>query len=285
MLANEFKSKALEKKGDSMGAIKYYKKAQLLKDSLKTLTNVPKTTEVLLNNQQQKLTKSKQGFLSALDKRNKIILGVLFLAVLILIFSLYFYRRYKNRLKFLEKTQKSLTKSLNHAVEQRDFLNRQITSSSANLAINTDVLLKIGELLNKLSTKISSEGDKNSIKDTQHLINDTLELNRMWDSFFVHFEEVHPKYIENLKTNYNLSLSELRLCAFIKMNLSYKEIGQILNITQSSLHVTVHRLKKKFYYFDDCVICPSYTGTYAIEIPIKKIMHLLKKYNTNPILS
>ncbi|MBP2831472.1 DUF3298 domain-containing protein [Aquimarina sp. U1-2] len=33
------------------------------------------------------------------------------------------------------------------------------------------------------------------------------------------------------------------------------------------------------YYFDDCVICPSYTGTYSIKIPIQRIMHVLKKYN------
>ncbi len=39
------------------------------------------------------------------------------------------------------------------------------------------------------------------------------------------------------------------------------------------------------YYFDDCVICPSYTGTYSIEVPIKKILHLLKKYNDRPIIS
>ncbi len=36
------------------------------------------------------------------------------------------------------------------------------------------------------------------------------------------------------------------------------------------------------YYFDDCVICPSYTGTYSVEIPIKKIMHLIKKFNYHP---
>ncbi|WP_082832499.1 RsiV family protein [Aquimarina aggregata] len=36
------------------------------------------------------------------------------------------------------------------------------------------------------------------------------------------------------------------------------------------------------YYFDDCVICPSYTGTYSIEIPITAIMHLIKKYNAPP---
>ncbi len=39
------------------------------------------------------------------------------------------------------------------------------------------------------------------------------------------------------------------------------------------------------FYFDDCVICPSYTGTYAIEIPISKIMHVLKKYNDPPEVS
>ncbi|PKV48312.1 uncharacterized protein DUF3298 [Aquimarina sp. MAR_2010_214] len=38
------------------------------------------------------------------------------------------------------------------------------------------------------------------------------------------------------------------------------------------------------FYFDDCVICPSYTGTYSIEIPIKDIMHLIKKYNDRPII-
>ncbi len=36
------------------------------------------------------------------------------------------------------------------------------------------------------------------------------------------------------------------------------------------------------YYFDDCVICPSYTGTYSIKIPIKAIAHLIRKYNDAP---
>ncbi|WP_103069407.1 RsiV family protein [Aquimarina sediminis] len=39
------------------------------------------------------------------------------------------------------------------------------------------------------------------------------------------------------------------------------------------------------FYFDDCIICPSYTGTYSIEIPIKDIMHLIKKYNNLPKIS
>ncbi|WP_234859333.1 RsiV family protein [Aquimarina aquimarini] len=39
------------------------------------------------------------------------------------------------------------------------------------------------------------------------------------------------------------------------------------------------------FYFDDCIVCPSYTGTYSIQIPIKDIMHLIKKYNNTPGVS
>lgn len=38
------------------------------------------------------------------------------------------------------------------------------------------------------------------------------------------------------------------------------------------------------FYFDDCIICPSYTGTYSIEIPITSMMHLIKKYNKKPLI-
>ncbi|AXT58213.1 DUF3298 domain-containing protein [Aquimarina sp. AD1] len=38
------------------------------------------------------------------------------------------------------------------------------------------------------------------------------------------------------------------------------------------------------FYFDDCIICPSYTGTYAIEVPINDVIHLIKKYNNKPLI-
>lgn len=38
------------------------------------------------------------------------------------------------------------------------------------------------------------------------------------------------------------------------------------------------------FYFDDCIICPSYTGTYSIKIPLEKLLPVLKKYKINPLL-
>lgn len=38
------------------------------------------------------------------------------------------------------------------------------------------------------------------------------------------------------------------------------------------------------FYFDDCVMCPSYTGTYSIEIPLVDLLSVLKKYDLNPLV-
>ena len=38
------------------------------------------------------------------------------------------------------------------------------------------------------------------------------------------------------------------------------------------------------YFFDDCVICPSYTGTYSIKIPLQMLMPVLRKYKKNPLI-
>lgn len=38
------------------------------------------------------------------------------------------------------------------------------------------------------------------------------------------------------------------------------------------------------FYFDDCVICPSYTGTYSIQIPLTRLLPVLRKYKRNPLI-
>jgi hypothetical protein len=38
------------------------------------------------------------------------------------------------------------------------------------------------------------------------------------------------------------------------------------------------------FYFDDCIICPSYTGTYSIQLPLLDLLSVLKKYDLNPLV-
>lgn len=38
------------------------------------------------------------------------------------------------------------------------------------------------------------------------------------------------------------------------------------------------------YFFDDCVICPSYTGTFSVSIPLQLLKPVLKQHNSNPLI-
>lgn len=38
------------------------------------------------------------------------------------------------------------------------------------------------------------------------------------------------------------------------------------------------------YYFDDCVVCPSYTGSYSVRIPLEDLLPVLKRYDVNPLV-
>lgn len=38
------------------------------------------------------------------------------------------------------------------------------------------------------------------------------------------------------------------------------------------------------YYFDDCVVCPSYTGSYSVRIPLEELLSVLKRYDVNPLV-
>ena len=74
------------------------------------------------------------------------------------------------------------------------------------------------------------------------------ELNSSGSVDFDHiFVEVHPKFFDNLLTDFpDLTRSDLRLCAYLKMNLNSKEIARINNITVNGVKAARKRLRKKF---------------------------------------
>lgn len=68
----------------------------------------------------------------------------------------------------------------------------------------------------------------------------------VFGSFFSEFEKVHPDFNEHLQQLIaGITAHELKLCALIRMRLSAKEIGGILNISPSSVNTARYRLRKK----------------------------------------
>ncbi|MGQ1891943.1 hypothetical protein ACT29H_16000 [Thermophagus sp. OGC60D27] len=64
--------------------------------------------------------------------------------------------------------------------------------------------------------------------------------------FYSNFEKIYPNFSQSLKKICpEISSNEIKLCALIRLNLSSKEIGQLLNITQGSVNKARYRLRKK----------------------------------------
>ena len=71
-------------------------------------------------------------------------------------------------------------------------------------------------------------------------------LNENWGKFKLHFEQLHPNFFDELKAkNDKLTTGELRLSAYLHLNLSTKEIAALLNILPTSVKQAKSRLNKK----------------------------------------
>ncbi len=83
-------------------------------------------------------------------------------------------------------------------------------------------------------------------------IDQGMNLDSDWDDFKIHFEKVHHNFFKRLSNTYqNLTPNELKLCAYLRVNLSSKEICQLLNITQDAINKRRQRLRKKIKINED----------------------------------
>ncbi len=239
------KGKLLEQKGDSMAAVKYFYASEQIKDSLLGRQNPAKSHSVLLEYKDEQHKKELSGFKSILAQKNYIIFLIIFLLILTGSISYFVINKYRFRLLKSNDLRLELEAALDEEKETKDYMNRKLTSSSAFIASNTDVLKETNNLLEKIKTSIRAEDLSNDVNQIQRQIEEKLTLDEAWDSFFHHFNEVHPQFLKSLPSKSDLSKTELKLCSFLKMNLTIKEISELMNISSSSLRVTTHRIKKK----------------------------------------
>lgn len=118
---------------------------------------------------------------------------------------------------------------------------REITSYSLQLASKNQALSQVVDILKEFpdADKLMKKRIKNTIKDNQQTDND-------WDDFLLHFNKVHPLFFEKMHGIYpDISQHELRLAAYIRLNLSIKQIAQMLNVTPESIKTSRYRLRKK----------------------------------------
>lgn len=140
----------------------------------------------------------------------------------------------------LEKNEKEIIKLQNEKLEQEVLLKKkELANTSMHLMEKSDTLTKIKERVSRLS-------ETNDIKSITDLIKDAEKINANWEVFAAHFDELNDDFLNKLKKQYpQLTTSDLKVCAYIKLNLTTKEISQLLNITVRGVEVSRYRIRKK----------------------------------------
>ncbi|NML37827.1 transcriptional regulator [Chitinophaga sp. G-6-1-13] len=155
----------------------------------------------------------------------------------------------QKRLKYihhleLEKNEKEIIKLQNEKLAQEILLKKkELANTSMHLMEKADTLTKIKEKVSRLNHETNSDNDIKSITD---LIKDTEKINANWDAFAAHFDELNDGFLNKLKKQYpQLTNTDLKMCTYIKLNLTTKEVSQLLNITVRGVEVSRYRIRKK----------------------------------------
>lgn len=144
----------------------------------------------------------------------------------------------------IEKNEKEIIRLQNEKLANEvTFKNRELADSAMHLVERSDALEKVKDTLQKLYKNDVTNTD---LKRAIHLMNDIERSNTDWDRFSASFDEINNDFLKNLKTKYPvLTHNDLKLCAYLQLNLSSKEISQLLNISLRGVEISRYRLRKK----------------------------------------
>jgi len=129
--------------------------------------------------------------------------------------------------------------------EELEFKNRE-------LAANVMTMLKKNEVLTTLSEKLleaESKAVKNETKETINHISQELQKTQdteLWEEFDKRFKQVNNKFYSKLfKIAPDITPKEQRICALLKMNMSTKDIADLMTIEPKTIDNTRYKIRKK----------------------------------------
>ncbi|MBE9469085.1 MAG: tetratricopeptide repeat protein [Bacteroidetes bacterium] len=238
--------KFYEKIGDSVSAYHYYKRYITNKDSLQKISN----EKLFLKQEHQEevkkieLKNSKQLHIQK-KKEYKYQYIIFFVSVLLIFVLGAFYmtrRGNRRKKKLLLENQKLKNKFFLEKIENK---NKELISKTILLSERNDLIKDVTCKLISCRPNLK----KANVEIIQGVIeNLNSNLNeKQWEDFQNNFKNLHPDFYSNLLKKFpNLSPHDLRLCSFLKLNMSSKEIAKITYVETNSVDVARSRIRKKF---------------------------------------
>ncbi|WP_396633943.1 hypothetical protein [Maribacter sp. R86514] len=161
--------------------------------------------------------------------------------VFILILAFFFFRHLRNK----HKLEKQLIRRNKELEIQK--ANELLELKNKELAASVLQLVEKDEFLKDLKEKLKSNKDNLGQTEINKLLRTiSVNNNNNWEEFRLRFTAVNEKFYKKLTKKYpNLTQSDHKVCALIKLNFSSKDMARLLGISVESVHTTRYRLRKK----------------------------------------
>lgn len=177
-----------------------------------------------------------------------------FVFVILFIYVLYYFNKKhykKQQQKLIENKERQLR--LEQLESQRQLvqiknknLQQNIENKNRELGMATMNLVKRNELLSNIKGELSKSKSLSEVGKVVKLINSSINDTNDWELFEEAFNNVDKDFMKKIKSIHpSITPNDLRLCAYLRLNLSSKEIAPLLNISHKSVEVKRYRLRKK----------------------------------------
>lgn len=159
---------------------------------------------------------------------------------------------YINKAKAIHLEQKRKEKERISELEKEN-LKIEIRSKDKRLANITMSNIKRNNMLNDIKEKVRELAKEDAPGNVRHSVSQILRQidthlkdDSDWQKSEGYFNTIYDGLLDRLKADYpSLSKTDLRLCVYIKLNLSTKEIADLMNISPRSVEMARYRLRKK----------------------------------------
>jgi len=229
-------------------ALKYFVLYNQLEDTINSAETLKELTRLELTsrfNEKKKVEQIEQNRLNTIYMFTAVSL-VLILLVFVL---LYILSNNRNQRLQLEKNNISLSaknsmlenESLQNELEVR---NKELTTYVMGMIQKNELIGQVVEVLSANKLKLDEKNDNvinTVIKDLNKVQDESA-----WEEFELRYQQVHNDFFEKLQTVApNLTTNERRLCAFLRLNMTTKDIASITGQSIRSIEVARTRLRKK----------------------------------------
>lgn len=164
-----------------------------------------------------------------------------------------FYKKYYNRQQqlALERTKKDMELKTLESEKQIVELNnanlkQDIDARNRELAVSTMNMVNKNKTLTSIKSELQKARSIDDIKRIIKVVDSTIENEENWNFFEKAFNHADKDFFTKVKTQHpSLTANDLKLCVYLRLNMSSKEIAPLLNISPRSVEIKRYRLRKK----------------------------------------